>query len=260
MKFAPWPLVGRAALVRGFRPGSDAEAESPFRTLRRRGSVTAGVTVVVRAGGRIAGKHQVFSSLNFDSARLARQDRWDEAHELESAATLLENGPEMAELVALLRHLPLDVTEDYMSGQLPNRSDYPVLWHLTAVLAQRTAELRGQLLGQEDDIRIGVVASGRGNETVIKMARGKDVSVPRQLTTGVGLGTAGSVVTLFSDVTTAGQLLIDVLPGFRLTQRDATVRLDPFAETKEPLVIPAGAVKRRAPAPGPVAAPVPVIG
>ena len=260
MKFTTWPLVKREALVRGFRPGSDADAEAPFRTLRRKGSVTAGVIVVVHSVGRIAGKHQVFSALNFDSARLARQDRWDEAHQLEVAAAQLEDSVEMAELVALLRHLPVDVTEAYMNGHLPDRSDYPMLWHLTAVLAQRTAEVRDQLLGNDGAVRIGVVESGRGSETIIKMARGKHVSVPRQLTSGLGLGTAGSIVTLFSDVTIAGQLLIDVLPGFRLAELDAPVCFDPFASTKEPLVIPAGVVKSKGRAPRPVAAPLPVNG
>lgn len=260
MKFATWPLVKREALVRGFRPGSTADAEAPFRTLRRKGSVTAGVMVVVHSGGRIAGKHQVFSALNFDSARLARQDRWDEAHQLEEAAVELEESEEMAELVALLRRLPVDVTVAYMNGQLPARSDYPMLWHLTSVLAQRTSEVRGRLLGKEDAVSIGVVEPGNGSITVIKMARGKEVTVPRQLTNGLGLGTAGSVVTLFSDVTAAGQLLMDILPGFRFSDQDAAERFDPFAPTKEPVIIPAGAAKASRRVRRPAATPLPVSG
>jgi hypothetical protein len=260
MRFATWPLVKRDALVRAFRPGSGADAEAPFRTLRRKGLVTAGVVVVVHSGGRIAAKHQVFSALNFDGARLARQDRLEEAHSLELSAAQLESSPAMSELVALLRHLPPGVTEAYLSGQLPDHSEYPMLWHLTTVLAQRTAESRDVLRGPDDAGRIGVVEPGIGNEAVIKMARGNDVSVPRQLTNGVGLGTAGAVVTLFLDSTNAGQLLMDVLPGFRLAERGAGLRYDPFAETKEPLVIPAGAVNSKSPAARPVATALPVSG
>lgn len=260
MKLVTWPLVKREALARGFRPGSTADAEAPFRTLRRKGSVTAGVMVVVHSGGRIAGKHQMFSALNFDSARLARQDRWDEGHQLEGAAAQLEGSAEMSELVALLRHLPVDVTEAYMKGHLPARSDYPMLWHLTSVLAQRTAEVRGRILGKEDVVSIGVVEPGNGSVTVIKTARGKEVTVPRQLASSLGLDTAGSIVTLFSEVTAAGQLLMDILPGFRLTGRDAAERIDPFAATKEPVIIPAGAARTPARVRRPVATPLPVFG
>jgi len=260
MRFTTWPLVKREALVRGFRPGSRADAEAPFRTLRRKGSVTAGVTVVVHSGGRIAGKHQVFSTLNFDSARLARQDRWADAHRLEEAAAQVEESTEMAELVTLLRHLPVDVTEEYMKGHLPAQSDYPMLWHLTTVLAQRTAALREELLGQDDAVSIGVVEPGRGAGAVIKTEKGGEVPVPSELTVGLGLGTVGSIVTLFSDVTAAGQLLMDILPGFSLTEQDDAPRFDPFAVTKEPLVIPAGAAKTPTRARRQAAAPLPVSG
>jgi hypothetical protein len=260
VRLAAWPLVQREALVRGFRPGATTDAEAPFRTLRRKGSVTAGVIVVVRSGGRIAGKHQMFSALNFDGARLARQDRWDEAHQLEEAAARLEESPEMAELVALLRHLPVDVTEAYMNGHLPARSEYPMLWHLTSVLAQRTGEARGQLLGKDDAVSIGVVEPRSGGVSVIKMAGGKEVTVPRQLTSGLGLDTAGSVVTLFSDVTAAGQLLMDILPGLLLSEKDADERFDPFAATKEPVIIPRGAGKAPARVRRPVATALPVTG
>jgi hypothetical protein len=260
MKFTTWPLVKREALVRGFRPGSTADAEAPFRTLRRKGSVTAGVTVVVHSGGHIAGKHQAFSALNFDGARLARQDRWDDAHRLEEAAAQVEQSVEMAELVTLLRHLPVDVTEAYLNGHMPAQSDYPMLWHLTTVLAQRTAALREELLGQEGAVSIGVVEPGRGAVTVIKTENGGEVPVPSQLTNGLGLGTVGSIVTLFSDVTAAGQLLMDLLPGFRVSEQDAACRFDPFAATKEPLVIPADAAKKPTRARRRVAAPLPVSG
>lgn len=260
MTFVPWPLVNRDALVRGFRPGSGTAAEAPFRTLRRKGLVTAGVVVVVHSGGRIASRHQVFSALNFDSARLARQDRWEEARTLELSASKLESGPEMGELVALLRHLPPEVTVAYTQGRLPDRNDYPMLWHLTILLAQRTSELRELLLRRDDAGRMGIVEAGRGSEAVIKMSRGSDVTVPMQMTSGLGLSEAGSVVTLFSDVTVAGQLLMDVLPGFRLSEEDAGWQPDPFADTREPLVIPAGALNVKSRIARPVARGLPVSG
>ncbi len=241
MELSALPLVERDALVRGFRPGSGADAESPFRTLRRKHSVTAGVRLIVHSGGRIAGKYQVFSSLNFDSARLARQDLWDEARGAALAAEQIENSTSMKELVTLLRHLPRQVVEDYVAGRMPDRNDYPLVWHLTSALAKETSGLRTKLRMRSDAGRMGVLVSQGALESVIHMTLGSDVRVPRQMASSLGLGECGSVVALFTEVTSAGQLVLDLLPGFELSGEGETA-FNPFARTKEPFIVPEAAL------------------
>lgn len=241
MELSGLPLVERDALVRGFRPGSGADAESPFRTLRRKHSVTAGVRLIAHSGGRIAGKYQVFSSLNFDSARLARRGLWDEARAAALAAEQIENSTSTKELVTLLRHLPRQVVDDYVAGRMPDRNDYPLVWHLTSALAKETNELRTELRMRSDAGRMGVLVSQGDLESVVHMTLGNDVLVPRQMASSLGLGACGSVVVLFAEVTAAGQLVLDLLPGFELSGEGET-SFNPFARTKEPFIVPEAAL------------------
>src|SRR6266699_5892446 len=106
MTIAAWPVADWRRVVHAYRPGEDSAAESPLRTLKRHRWVSGGVRVTRHAGGRLGGQIRFFSSLNVDSARLARHGDRVAAARVARAAEELEAGPEFIRLQRALSELP----------------------------------------------------------------------------------------------------------------------------------------------------------
>lgn len=95
------PFATREHILSAFRPGGDVLSDTPLKTLRKRGAVSKGVSVPLRAEGRFSGRHVVYSSLCVHAARLSRHGRHDDAAALAQAAQEVEAYP-VAHLAAQL--------------------------------------------------------------------------------------------------------------------------------------------------------------
>ena len=101
-----WPVVGRTQIIQAFRPGEPASKEAPFRTLRSHGWATAGMSVVTRSEHRASGRFIIFSVLNVDAARLAREGDERSAKVLAKAAARVEASAAFGRLRKLLSGRP----------------------------------------------------------------------------------------------------------------------------------------------------------
>src|SRR5262245_56832491 len=120
MTIAAWPVVDRQRVVHAYRPGEPSTAEGPFRTLRGHAWASPGVRVTRRAGGRLVGQMTGCSSLNVESARLARHGKGEAAERVARVAAQLEAGPEFVLLQRILSELPGRDAERVIEGELPN--------------------------------------------------------------------------------------------------------------------------------------------
>ena len=98
---ARFPFVSKADILRVYRPGAES-SDRTFRTLRKHGLVSAGVSIRHRRQGRVVGQLRCYAALNLDAVILARHDRADEAADLARKAGRFEAEwqPLVAELAA----------------------------------------------------------------------------------------------------------------------------------------------------------------
>jgi hypothetical protein len=100
------PLVTAAEIAAEYRPGGRATVKATLRRLRERELVSAGVAEHPRGvGGRVAGVWHVYSALNLDAARAARDDDEPGAKALAKAAARIERRRATVEFVRRLADL-----------------------------------------------------------------------------------------------------------------------------------------------------------
>ena len=119
MTIAAWPVVHRHRVVHAYKPGEPSASEGPFRTLRGHEWASPGVRVTRRTGRHLVGQMTLFSSLNVESARLARLGNPDEAARVARAAAELEAGPEFAQLQHIMSDLSGYDAQQVVDGVLP---------------------------------------------------------------------------------------------------------------------------------------------
>lgn len=84
------PFLTRDFILSILRP-AEVTTDRPFRTLRQHHAASPGIVIHVRmAGGRLAGRLTLYSSLNADAARAYRLQEFDTAKSLASHAVKLE--------------------------------------------------------------------------------------------------------------------------------------------------------------------------
>ena len=86
---ARFPFVSKDDILRAFPPGTEP-SESTFKTLRRNGLVSAGVSIRRRRAGRVVGQLRCYAAVNIDAVVLARHGRSEEASEVAGKATQFE--------------------------------------------------------------------------------------------------------------------------------------------------------------------------
>jgi hypothetical protein len=229
MTIAAWPVVDRNRVVHAYKPGLPSASEGPFRTLRTHKWASSGVRVTRRADGRLTGQMTVFSSLNVESARLARHGNADAAARVARAATALETGPEFGWLQRLLSDLPGHDAERVIDGVLPDGAPDALIEALKAV-ARRTEQLRaGELiLATLAEVITGQVEEVHEGYVVLVRVSGPAAMIPRWMAVHAQRDKVGAFIALVTDKLDAGSAVIEVVPAIDVDEETGADVFSPF--------------------------------
>jgi len=214
MTIATWPVVGRRSVVHAYKPGESSAAEGPFRTLRVHAWASSGVRVTRRAGGRLVGQMTIFSSLNVESARLARNGNPDAAERVAHAAAQLEAGPEFVWLQRILSDLPGHDAKRVVDGVLPDDAPAALAEALKAV-ARRTEQLRaGELiLATLAEVIAGRIAEVHEGYVLLVRVSGPAAMVPRWMAVAAGRDKVGELLALVMDKLDDASAVVEAVPA-----------------------------------------------
>lgn len=261
MTIAAWPVAHRSQLVHAFKPGERSTSEAPFRTLRKHAWATPGVRISPRSGNQLAGQFTMFSSLNMESARLARQGNKVAAVRVAAAATKLEARPEFALLVRILTELPIAVARDVIDGVIPEGAPTELLAALKSV-ARLTEKIR-----ERDLSGTGATAflAGRVKEVhdtyvLVVLMSGPETLIPRWMAAGAAdRAHVGSFLALTTDRLGDASAVIDVIPALDVNDDTPSVPFSAFGRgDKRTLAITAEDERLLAAEPQPLRVLVPV--
>ena len=229
MTIAAWPVVDRHRVVHAYKPGEPSAAEGPFRTLRAHKWASSGVRVTRRAGGRLTGQMTVFSSLNVESARLARHGNPDAAARVACAAAELETGPEFAWLQRILSDLPGHEAERVIDGVLPDEAPDALAEALKAV-ARRTEQLRADelILTTLAEVIAGRIEEVHEGYVVLVRVSGPAAMIPRWMTIHAQRDKVGALLALVMDKLDAGSAVIEVVPAIDVGEETGGGVFSPF--------------------------------
>lgn len=252
-----WPIVGRAQLVRTFRPGEQATKEAPFRTLRAHGWATAGVSVVTRKEGSASGRLTLFSVLNTDAARLAREGAHRGAMTLAKAAAAIEASAEFLRLQQLLMGLLSKDVSAVIEGGVAE-AQKPDLHELLQRIARMTTMAR---LRCSRKVKLAEVVAGRLSEEagllILNVEGGGPTAVPRWLAESAHRGNVGDCLALVTEKLDAQQMVVHALPGIEAGPSSAP-RFSPFGRDAPVHALTKADAQRLAGRPAPLRILVPV--
>ncbi len=216
MNLALWPIVARTQLVRAFRPGEAATRESPFRTLRAHGWATAGVSIVTRDEHRASGRFTIFSVLNVDAARSAREGDGSTARKLAKAAAKLEKSAAFARLKQLLSGRAIaDVNAAVEGGNVK-----PELFEALRRVARETrnAQVHHVTRG-ETQVVTGTILEALRDGLVLQAETGAKTLVPIWLARSAHRANVGDQLALITDRLDDNQMVVNALPAIDLRVR-----------------------------------------
>jgi hypothetical protein len=229
MTIAEWPVVDRRRVVHAYKPGEPSASEGPFRTLRGHEWASSGVRVTRRAGRRLVGQMTLFSSLNVESARLARLGNPDAAARVARAAAELEAGPEFAKLQHIMSDLSGYDAQQVVDGVLPDDAPAELAETLKAVARRtehwRTSELALTTLAEVITGRISEVHKGY---VVLVRVGGPATMIPRWMAVAAQRDTVGSLLALVMDKLDDGRAVVEAVPAIDVDDNTATGRFSPF--------------------------------
>lgn len=256
MQVERWPIAGRSQLVRAFRPGESSK-EAPFRTLRAHGWTTAGVSVVTRDQRSASGRLTIFSVLNVDAARLAREGEHRGAAQLAKAAAGIEGSEGFLELKQLLTGHPLEEVSAVLEGAAPE-DEWPDLHELLRRIARETKATRSRMAPK---VRLSEVVTGKISEAqegflVLTAEGGARTAVPRWLAQSAHRESVGDFLALVTERLDDQQMVVNALPGIE-TSRDSS-KFSPFGRSAKVHSLTAADAKQLAGSPGPLRILVPV--
>jgi hypothetical protein len=229
MTIAEWPVVNRRRVVHAYKPGEPSTSEGPFRTLRGHKWASSGVRVTRRAGRRMAGQMTLFSSLNVESARLARLGNPDEAARVACAAEELEAGPEFAKLRHIMSYLSGYDAQQVVDGVLPEDAPAELAEALKAV-ARRTEQWRKSELTLTTlaEVITGRIAEVHKGYVVLVRVGGPATMVPRWMAVAAQRDAVGSLLALVMDKLDDGRAVVEAVPAIDVDDHTGTGRFSPF--------------------------------
>jgi hypothetical protein len=229
MAIEVWPVALRAQLVRAFRPGEPSEKEAPFRTLRKHGWASPGMSIVCREHNRAAGRLTVFSMLNVDAARLAREGRRRDALTLAKAAARIERGPAFLQLRKLISGATTSEASTVLQGI--SRAPSSELLEVLRRIAAETRKERRRCVVLVASLRI---MAGRISETlpdaVVLETSSQKTYVPRELAESANRTKIGDFLALVTERLDRNHFAFEVLPAIAMAHvRDK--RVSPFGRS-----------------------------
>ncbi|MGH3938193.1 MAG: hypothetical protein ACRDTG_06095 [Pseudonocardiaceae bacterium] len=170
-----------------------------------------------RAGGRLVGQLTVFSSLNVESARLARQGNPDAAERVARAAAQVEAGVEFVRLQRILSDLSVHDAERVVEGVLPE--DAPAaLWEALQAVARRTEQLRaGELiLARLAEVIAGRIAEVHEGYVVLVRVSGPAAILPRWMAVAAGRDKVGGLLAVVMDKLDEASAVVEAVPAIEV--------------------------------------------
>jgi hypothetical protein len=226
---ASWPVVDRHRIVHAYKPGEPSAAEGPFRTLRGHAWASSGVRVTRRAGGRLVGQMTVFSSLNVESARLARHGNPQAAVRVASAAARLEAGPEFTQLQRILSDLPGRDAERVIEGVLPEDAPEALAEALKAV-ARHTERFRADesILATLAEVIAGRIAEVHEGYVVLVRVSGPSAMIPRWMAVAARRDKVGELLALVTDKLNDASAVVEAVAAIDVDDDASGDTFSPF--------------------------------
>jgi len=228
-RITAWPVVSRHRIVHAFKPGGSPSAEGPFRTLRRHQWASSGVRVSRHADRGLAGQMTVFSSLNVESARLARREKGAAAERVARAAAELESGPEFAQLRRALSGMPLREAEQVIDGVLPEGAPAALGGALRA-LALRTEQARARdgALSPAEAAFAGWISEVHEGYVMLAQDNGPATMLPRWMADAAHRDQLGALIVLVTDKFDHASAVIEAVPAIDLEEAAEVSGFSPF--------------------------------
>jgi hypothetical protein len=229
MSIAAWPVTHRSQLVHAYKPGERSSSEARFRTLRKHAWATSGVRITPRSGNRLTGQLTMFSSLNRESARLARHGDTKAAVRVAAAATALEARPEFTLLSELLTEMPVAVAKAVIDGLVPDDAPAPLMTALRNV-ARLTEQIRERELSsaQLAEVSAGWVKEVHTSYVLLVLMTGPETVVPRWMAGAANRARVGSFLVVVTDKLDGASAVFEALPALDVTDETQPAAFTPF--------------------------------
>jgi len=212
----------REEIVRAFSPAGEAGREAPFRRLRAHGWASAGVRVLRRHSGHLAGQSVLFSRLNVDAARLARRGDDDGARRAALRATQVEAAPEFHHLEVLLSQLTHDDLQAVIGGVIPPVELAREIHAALAVVALLAEAARlDAALPATTDLFVGWVSALRSDSVVVSGSYGEQTALPLWMVGVVHRANIGDAVVLVSEKLDESRAVVEAVPGITVPRQRA---------------------------------------
>ncbi|HYB17272.1 MAG TPA: hypothetical protein VEF71_17605 [Streptosporangiaceae bacterium] len=171
----------------------------------------------------------VFSSLNVESARLARHGNPEAAARVARAAAELEAGPEFAQLQRIMSELPIHDAERLVDGVLPEAAPDQLTTTLKAV-ARLTEQCRANELPVTTSAEViaGRVAEVHEEYVVLVLISGPTTMLPRWMAVAAQRDMVGDLLALVMDKLDDGRAVIEAVPAIDVDNDIAARRFTPF--------------------------------
>lgn len=212
-----------------YKPGGAPAAEAPFRTLRKHEWATSGVRVSRRVDHRLAGQMTLFSSLNVESARLARHGNGAAATLVARLAADLESGPEFAELRNIMSDLPEGDAQRVVEGVLPQDAP-PALTQVLKAVARRTEQLRTSdlVFSALAEVIAGRVSEVHEGYVLLVRVSGPTTIVPRWMAGAAQRDKVGALLALVADKLDEVSAVVEAVPAIDVGEIQVSDRFSPF--------------------------------
>jgi hypothetical protein len=222
-------VVDRTRVVHAYKPGESSAAEGPFRTLRGHAWASSGVRVIRRTGGHLVGQMTVFSSLNVESARLARHGNPDAATRVAQAAADLEAGPEFARLQLSLSDLADHEAIRVIEGVLPEDAPEALSDALKAI-ARRTEQLRARESASAKwaEVIAGRIAEVHEGYVLLVRVSGPVAMVPRWMADAAQRTQVGELLALVMDRLDGNSAVVEAVPAIDVNDDPGEDTFSPF--------------------------------
>jgi hypothetical protein len=187
------------------------------------------LSVVTRNDHRASGRFTIFSVLNVDAARFARDGEEKSATALAKAAARLEASKSFVRLGKLLSGRPADDVSAAVEGGL-SESRWPELHGVLRLVARETKAARAR---QPPKSRLAEVVTGRISEAqpdflVLLGASGLRTAVPRWLAHSAHRENVGDCLALVTDRLDDHQMVVNATPGIDVDANSSDARFTPF--------------------------------
>lgn len=260
MTIAAWPLAHRSQLVHAFKPGERSSSEARFRTLRKYSWATSGVRITPRPGNRLTGQLTMFSSLNRESARLARHGDTNAAVRIAAAATALEAMPEFTLLGEILADMPVAAAKDVIDGVVPDDAPASLMSALRNV-ARLTEQIRERELSPDHlaEVFAGQVKEVHAGYVLVVLMTGPETAVPRWMAGAANRARVGSFLAVVTDKLEGASAVFEALPALDVPDETQPAAFTPFGrDDKRALAITADDARLLSGEPQPLRVLVPV--